>query len=128
MNFGQAITAGFRGYVDFAGAASRPAFWFWTLFTFLVGATLEIVSRGTGDGLFVLGNLWALAILLPNLAILVRRFRDSGRPWSHIFFSLIPVVGPILLIVWACAPSLVIPDDGTQGQKIQSYSPPAPTE
>ena len=128
MNFGQAITAGFRGYVDFVGVASRPAFWLWTLFTFLVGATLEVVSRGTGDSESVLGNLWALATLLPSLAILVRRFRDSGRPWGHVFFLLIPVVGLILLIVWACAPSLVIPDDGAQGQETQSYSPPAPTE
>ena len=128
MNFGQAITAGFRGHVDFAGVASRPAFWLWTLFTFLVGTALQVVSRGTGDSVSVLGNLWALATVLPSLAILVRRLRDSGRAWGYIFFILIPLVGPIVLIVWLCAPSLVIPDYDAQGQQTQSYQPPAPTE
>lgn len=127
MNFGQAITAGFRGYVDFTGVASRPAFWLWTLFTFLVLTALRIVNSATGDSVSVLGNLWALATVLPSLAILVRRLRDGGRAWGYIFFLFIPLVGPILLIVWLCAPSLVLPDDDAS-QQSQSYHLPAPTE
>ena len=128
MNFGQAIAAGFRGYVDFTGVAGRPAFWLWTLFTFLVSVALQVVNRGTGDSVPVLANLWTLAILLPSTAILVRRLRDSGRAWGYIFVFLIPLIGLIFFFVWTCAPSLAIPDYDAQGQQTQSYQPPAPTE
>ena len=44
MNFGEAITAGFRNYVNFSGRALRSEFWFWVLFAFIVGIVAGILD------------------------------------------------------------------------------------
>jgi uncharacterized membrane protein YhaH (DUF805 family) len=63
-----------------------------------------------GGILYVLFVLYGIAIICPGLAITVRRLRDGGKPWQYIFFSLIPMAGGIILIVFLCGASA--PDDG----------------
>ena len=46
MTFSEAISSGFRNYVGFSGRASRSEFWYWILFTFLVGIVTEIIDLG----------------------------------------------------------------------------------
>ena len=108
MNFGQAITSGFKNYAEFRGVASRPEYWWWTLFVVLVSFGASIIDRMTGqDGVGVLSSLWSLGTLLPSLALGVRRLRDAGYAWPFLFLALIPLVGAIILIVLLCKPSLV---------------------
>ncbi len=52
-----------------------------------------------------LSGLWGLAVLLPSLAVLVRRLRDAGYGWGHVFWVFLPVSGIIVLIVFAAQPS-----------------------
>ena len=44
MNFGQAITAGFQNYVNFAGRAIRSEFWYWFLFAVLVSIATSVIG------------------------------------------------------------------------------------
>jgi hypothetical protein len=78
------------------------------LFVVLVNLVLNAlwvpVGRGTTVGSW-LSWLWSLAILLPSLAVLVRRLRDAGHGWGHVFWLLLPFVGTIILIVLAAQPS-----------------------
>ncbi len=109
MSFGEAIATVFRKYAEFTGRASRPVFWWWALFTLLVTSALnafnvipvsEHASLGT-----LLSSLWGVAILLPGLAVAVRRLRDAGHTWTNLFRGLIPVAGIVVLIVlWAQPP------------------------
>jgi len=92
MTFGQAITTVFGKYADFHGRASRPEFWWFALFAALVSLGLGAIW----DGLSV---AWGFAVLLPLLAVSVRRLRDAGFAWPMIFLGLIPLVGIIILIV-----------------------------
>ena len=46
MTFSEAISSGFRNYVGFSGRASRSEFWFWILFTALVGIVTTIIDLG----------------------------------------------------------------------------------
>ncbi|WP_157155732.1 DUF805 domain-containing protein [Diaminobutyricimonas sp. LJ205] len=107
MNFGQAIASGFRNYVNFSGYARRSEFWFWTLFTALVSLVTNFVDPVTywGDS-SALNSLWSLAVLLPSLAVSVRRLRDSGNHWAWLFIVLVPLAGWIILIVLFCQPSV----------------------
>jgi len=105
MTFGQAIGTVFRKYADFDGRASRPEFWWFVLFSTLVSAGLSSLFSG-------LAGAWFFAVLLPSLAVSVRRLRDAGFAWPMIFLGLIPVVGIIILIVLYAQRSL---DD--QGQQ-----------
>jgi uncharacterized membrane protein YhaH (DUF805 family) len=125
MTFGQAITTCFRKYADFTGRATRPEYWWFVLFTFIVSTALGIVGStisfgafrmpmmggygynyGSGYGTNILSSLWSLAVLLPGLAVAVRRLRDSGRGWGNLFWVLLPIAGLIILIVQLCQPSI----------------------
>lgn len=102
MNLAEAISTCLRKYVDFRGVASRSEFWWWTLFTILVSIAISIADGVARTQL--LANLWALAVLLPGLAVSVRRLRDGGHSWGWLFISLVPIVGTVILIVFYCQP------------------------
>jgi len=106
MSFGEAIQTVFRKYAEFMGRAGRAEFWWWALFTTLVGGALnlfDVIEIGDNASLGSLfAGLWGIAILLPTLAVGVRRLRDAGYPWGWMFFLLVPFAGIVLLVIlWA---------------------------
>lgn len=103
MNFGEAIKSGFGNYVTFSGRAPRSEFWYWILFATLViaagGVIDEALLPNSPNGL--IAPLLALALLLPGLAVSVRRLHDVNRTgwWLLIYFT---VIGIIFLLIWDC--------------------------
>lgn len=86
-------------YVNFNGRARRKEFWAFQ-FGYIVLGILSLILGNLfklGDILFV---LLILALLLPNLAVSVRRLHDVGRPGWWLLISFVPIVGYILLIIW----------------------------
>ena len=77
MSFGQAIKSLFVNYVNFSGRASRSEFWYATLFIFLASAATGMVDGALRTSLFQ--GLFGLAVLLPNIAVQVRRLHDINR-------------------------------------------------
>ena len=109
MNFGPAIASGFTQYVRFTGEARRSEFWWWTLFTAVVTLALSLVDGAiTGSSsIGILSTIWGLLVLLPSLAITVRRLRDAGNSWRMLFVLLIPILGMLILFLVLCQPSTV---------------------
>ena len=129
MTFGQSIKHVFSNYAVFKGRASRSEYWWFYLFSVLVSIVLEIISRPLGltyggaeyiigeganattlvvPGQSILSSLWALAILLPTLAVGTRRFHDSNRSaWNWLWLLAVPLcgIGFIILIIWWILPS-----------------------
>jgi uncharacterized membrane protein YhaH (DUF805 family) len=109
MSFGEAITTVFRKYAEFTGRATRPEFWWWALFNLLVAAALNFFNViRIGDNAYLgslLAGLWGVAVLLPNLAVTVRRLRDSGYGWGHLFWILVPIAGIFVLIAFLAQPT-----------------------
>lgn len=102
MQFGDAIKNGFLNYANFRGVASRSEFWYWTLFTVIVSIGTSIIDSAIGLALgmqnFTLVNtLAALALLLPGLAVAVRRFHDAG--FSAWWYS-IPQLVTLIVLIW----------------------------
>ena len=94
-----------KKYVDFSGRARRKEFWMFVLISTVISILLFIVdtiigTRNTTTGLGLLGGIYLLAVLLPTLAVAVRRLHDTDRSGWSIFISLIPIAGPIILIVF----------------------------
>ena len=110
MTFAGAITTVFTKYAEFSGRARRPEFWWFVLFTTLVSSALGTLNLATPDGVISIGSslagLWSIAVLLPTLAVSVRRLRDAGRQWTELFWILLPIAGLIVLIVRFCEPSV----------------------
>jgi len=98
VGFGRAISLAFKNYANFGGISGRGEYWWFVLFAVLVSIGAGIVD-GMAGGFGIVGLLWGLAILLPHLALAVRRLRDAGYNWAFLFLALVPFIGAIVLIV-----------------------------
>lgn len=81
-----------KNYATFEGRARRSEFWWPMLFNVILGSVLYVIP--------ILGYLFAVAVIIPNLAVVSRRLHDTGRAFGWFLIVLIPVVGPILLLIW----------------------------
>jgi uncharacterized membrane protein YhaH (DUF805 family) len=100
MDFKQAVIRCLRDkYVDFNGRAGRPEFWWFALFTLVLGLAFSLV------GLDMIGALVNLALLLPSLAVGTRRLHDMGKSGWFQLVWLIPLVGWAVMIYWLVQPS-----------------------
>ena len=93
-----------KQYADFSGRARRKEYWMFTLFNiiFIVVATVldNVLGLTAGElpyGVFYF--LYALAILIPGLAVTVRRLHDVGKSGWMLLVVLIPLVGAIWLLI-----------------------------
>lgn len=103
MSFGEAVSDGFSKYATFSGRSSRSAYWWWTLFYVLIVIGASILDAAMKTPIFT-GLTW-LALIIPNLAVLVRRLHDTDHSGWWVLIGLIPLVGAIVLIVFACIDS-----------------------
>lgn len=99
MEFQDAVKSGFNNYANFKGRSSRSAFWFWMLFSFIMNIIATILDSVVGMGLFSL--VIGLGLLIPGIAVSVRRLHDTDRSGWWYLLILIPLIGAIVLIVWA---------------------------
>ncbi len=97
VGFIEAIKLAILNSLNFTGRASRSEFWWGYLFFAIAGIVASIPY---------IGWLISLAIVLPSLALSVRRLNDIGRRWSFLFMGLIPIAGAIILIINFCKPSI----------------------
>ena len=103
VSFGQAVTEGLKNTFTWRGRASRSAYWWLALATGVVNFVLYLILVNSGSlGLFTFGFLIMSAIGLPALGAVVRRLHDTGRSGWYYWMTLIPLVGPILLIIALC--------------------------
>ena len=98
MNIVEATKLFFTRYTDFNGRSRRSEYWWSSLSIAIIGA---IVSAILGDLAFI----WSLAILVPGIAVSVRRLHDIGKSGWWYLFIFVPLVGQILLIIWFCKDS-----------------------
>ena len=86
-----------RQYVTWRGRASRSEYWWFYLFTILVSIVTGILDSVLGTE--ALSNLASLALLLPSLAVTVRRLHDSGKSAWWLLATVVPIVLALGLMV-----------------------------
>jgi uncharacterized membrane protein YhaH (DUF805 family) len=126
-SFGQAVKRFFQKYATFSGRASRSEYWWVALFIVLVGILIwvpgGIIGAATGTPatdaygratttpgpafipFVVVGILFYLAILIPGLALQVRRLHDANFSGGYWFLNLIPSVGSLIVLILHVLPS-----------------------
>lgn len=92
-----------KKYADFSGRARRSEYWYWALCVIIVGVVLQVIGGIIGSQ--IIYYVFALAVLVPNLAVGVRRLHDTGRSGWWLLIGIIPLIGAIVLIVWFCTDS-----------------------
>ena len=100
--FGEAISTCFSKYVTFSGRANRPEFWWFMLFVWLGTIAASIIDSAALGNYGLVSTIFGLGVLLPNIAVTVRRLHDTDRSGWWYFLFLIPLVGIIILIIWFC--------------------------
>jgi uncharacterized membrane protein YhaH (DUF805 family) len=89
---GNAISVCFKKYATFSGRASRSEYWFFYLFYIIIYVVGMVVESSAG--ITNLSTLFVLPILLPQLAVSVRRMHDTDHSG---WFLLVPIYNLILL-------------------------------
>ncbi|MDD7287926.1 MAG: DUF805 domain-containing protein [Succinivibrio sp.] len=104
--FGQAVKSCFNQYCGFKGRASRAEFWWFTLFTAIVGFVLGFVDgllfTSTENAFFALlgfSGLFRLGVFLPALAVTARRLHDTDKSgwWMLLYLT---IIGGIVVFIF----------------------------
>ena len=118
-----------KGYVNFTGRSTRSEYW-WMYFTNLLiclpaymkyhdavsTRPYNLEALRSLQAMSVFYFFLAAILMLPSIAVTVRRLRDAGFHWAFIFIALVPIVGPIALIVMLAWPSKKDEDTDTEEQ------------
>lgn len=93
-----------RNYAKFDGRSTRRDYWMAVLYNFVVSLLVGAIAGGLK--LPILASLYTIAVIIPSLAMLWRRFHDTNRSGAWAFISLVPLVGWIIELVMLCQPSV----------------------
>jgi len=93
-----------KNYAGFSGRARRKEYWMFVLFNMIFAIVAMILDNVLGIAMEGIGygpiyGLYLLAILIPSLAVGVRRLHDVGKSGWMMFIALIPIIGAIWLLV-----------------------------
>lgn len=116
-----------KNYANFQGRARRKAYWMFVLFNIIAIIVLGMIEgvvglRGEG-GYGILSGLYSLAIILPGLAVAVRRLHDTGRSGWWLLIGLVPLIGSIVLLVFFVSDGQ--PGSNQYGPNPKESAPPA---
>lgn len=99
----------FRKYFEFKGRARRKEYWLFYLFITvlilaltLLDSVLGLVDYEKGVGLF--SGLFSLAIFIPSITVSVRRLHDINKSGWWYLILVVPLVGIIVFLIFACMP------------------------
>ena len=94
-----------KKYAVFSGRARRKEYWFFFLFNFIISIVLAVIDGVTGSfspeaGMGLLGGIYTLAVLIPGIAVSVRRLHDTDRSGWWLLIGAVPLIGAIVLLVF----------------------------
>jgi uncharacterized membrane protein YhaH (DUF805 family) len=110
-----------KKYAVFSGRSRRKEYWFFLLFNIIVSIVLGGIDALLGTfsssaNIGLLSGIYGLAVLIPTLALTVRRLHDIDRTGWWILIGLVPLIGGIVLLVFALL-------DGTPGGNRYGLNP-----
>jgi uncharacterized membrane protein YhaH (DUF805 family) len=114
-----------KRYAQFSGRSRRKEYWMFTLINIIISLAIYAVSFATlshstvvSGILVVVFFIYSLLVLVPGLAVAVRRLHDIGKSGWMLLIGLIPIVGGIILLIWAASDSQ--PGDNQYGPNPKS--------
>jgi uncharacterized membrane protein YhaH (DUF805 family) len=111
-----------KRYAEFGGRSRRKEYWMFTVFNILLSIAALLIDRLAGFGIEdngPVGIVVSLGLLVPGLAVWVRRLHDIDRSAWWVLLIFIPIIGWIALLVFACT-------EGTQGSNRFGEDPKNP--
>jgi len=122
-------------YAEFSGRAGRAEYWYFVLFNFLIIIGLNILTwmfgkvPGLGMILSATAALYGLAMIVPGLAVAVRRLHDTNKSGWMLLLCLIPLIGSIIVLVFMILDSQPGANQyGPNPKEGSGAAPPAPNQ
>ena len=94
-----------RNFANFHDRTTVRGYWMAFLINFLIAMGISLLMAVI-PLLVVVEFVYGLAVLVPSISIIVRRLRDAGKGWYHIFWAVLPLIGTIILIILLIKPSI----------------------
>jgi uncharacterized membrane protein YhaH (DUF805 family) len=115
-----------KQYADFDGRARRTEYWMFVLFNIIFSVVAVVLDNVLGIAMEGIGygplyGLYVLAMIIPSLAVAVRRLHDTGKSGWMLLIALIPIIGSIWLLV-------LYATDGNLGENKYGSNPKEITE
>jgi len=114
-----------KKYAVFGGRARRKEYWYFVLFNTLISIALTFIDGVTGSfsseaGIGLLSGIYGLAVLIPSIAVGVRRLHDTNRSGWWLLIALIPLIGAIVLIIFLASDSK--PEENKYGLNLRAVT------
>lgn len=90
-----------KNYAGFSGRARRKEYWMFALFNAIIAVVLAVLGLAIESQIPYM--IYLLAVLVPSIAVVVRRLHDTGRSGWWILIGAVPLVGGIILLVFMCS-------------------------
>ena len=97
-------------YAKFNGRAGRAEYWWFFLATFIIGLVINVLTT-ISSAFYILSFIYFIAVLVPSVAVAVRRLHDTNKSGWFMLLALIPIVGFIILIVFLATPGTPGPNN-----------------
>ncbi|HEX8629288.1 MAG TPA: DUF805 domain-containing protein [Catenuloplanes sp.] len=112
-----------KNYAGFSGRARRTEYWMYFLIHSLIYILLAVIGYAVSEYLLIVAVVYVLAVAVPSLAVTVRRLHDTGRSGAWFFIALLPLVGPIVLIVFMAQAGVAGPNEyGADPKQVPAYA------
>lgn len=108
MTFSEAIkTSLVEKYATFSGRATRSEYWYVVLFGYLLALLIVFLGMIIDSPELIIGlsTVLSLILLVPGLAVCIRRLHDTGRSGWWYLLVLIPYIGAFALLIIFCLKS-----------------------
>lgn len=92
VSFVDAVKLAFANYVNFKGRSRRSEYWWFTLFNCVASGVIGAIIPD-------LAWIWSLVVLLPGFALTIRRLHDAGKSGWFYLWMLLPLAGPIIILI-----------------------------
>ena len=94
-----------KKYATFSGRAQRAEYWFFFLFNLIISIVLVVLDGVLGTlnmeiGYGILSGIYSLGVLIPSIAVSIRRLHDTERTGWWLLIVLIPIIGPLVILVF----------------------------
>jgi len=103
MGFGEAVSVCFKKSVVWEGRASRAEYWWFELAQLLIIVAAVIIDQIIGTGFIYI--IAVIALILPSIAVLIRRLHDTDRSGWWYWIQLLPLIGLIVILVFVLSAS-----------------------
>ena len=89
-----------KKYAVFSGRSRRKEYWLFMLFYMILNAVAMLIDGAMG--IVILQLIVGLGLLIPSIAVSVRRLHDRDKSGWWILLGIIPLIGIIIIFVWFC--------------------------